>query len=456
MSRPSSSARRVLALAALGSLLAACGADSRPAPDLDLYGDGDGDADLDDELEVTPEVNGPDAPFCLEGDGPAIDSPDLTATLNTLLEANPIAGLAIGLARGDELVFLDGLGEADPHTGLPATADTPFPLASVTKVVVATLALRLVDEGLLELDVDVGAQAPILSSVRNPAFPDVPITPRMLLTHTSTLWDLPFTYDSTWVTSGDAPLPMRDFVVGYFDESSPWSGGDAMWWTDAPPGFFSCYSNMAFGVLGVLLEEVSGASLEDLLRTRIFDPLGMTNTSLRIEAYCEGRLIARGVRPVGASRREGFVDDDLGGDDGPGQPEGHPELASGMLKSSARDLLRFTLAIANGGAWDGVQVLSPTSTALLLSRQLAPTLATCGDGRSDPGEQALGFTHLPEGTDADGVDVDWTGHYGGMAGFSAALWFDPSPDGLRYVILQNQLDLAALYAVELALLSAPR
>ncbi len=373
------------------------------------------------------------------GDAPATPAPTAEREIADVIASGRAAAASVGVSRGTVPVWLHAAGSSQPALGRVATLDTPFMLASVTKTVVATLILQLVEDGALDLDVDVATQAPVLAFVRNPAFPDTAITPRMLLTHTASLYDVPATFDATWATSGDSPVTMRDFVTGYFDVDSVYSGGADMWWPNEP-GRFSCYSNMGMGVLGVLAEEASGLSLEELAQTRIFQPLGMTHTSFRADAFCADTL-ARGVRAEDGA----FVDDDLGM--GP-QPEGHPELASGMLKSSARDLLAFATAIANGGA----NILGEATVATMLTRQLDPALEVCGDGRSDPAQQALGFTHFP---DASGAD--WVGHYGGMNGAAAAMWFvsqSESASAVAYVALTNVADVAVLFDLERSVVTA--
>lgn len=401
-------------------------------------------------LASCPGPRGPDTP---PASGDCVDVDDSSdgvengaaeqaeADIAAAIDEGRVAAAGVGVAVGTDAVWL--------HTGGTigaagaTSSDTPFMLASVTKVVVATAIMQLVEDGALDLDVDVGLQAPLLAAVGNPGFPDVAITPRMLLTHTASIYDLPFTFDATWTSTGDSPVAMRDFVAGYFDPASDSFGGVDAWWPNAP-GTFSCYSNMGVGVLGVLAEEVSGLSLEELTQARIFGPLGMTHTSFRADAFCDD-VLARGVRAEGG----GFVDDNLGA--GP-QPEGHPELASGMLKSSTRDLLVFATAIANGGALGDVRILDEATAFLMLTRQLDPALESCGDGRSDAAQQALGFTHFP---DADGTD--WAGHYGGMNGAGAAMWFvadTPTEPALAYVAVVNVADVAALFEVEAAVVRA--
>lgn len=383
-----------------------------------------------------PEV---DADPCARPDLPGPD-PALAAAMAAPVTDGRLAGLGVAW-EGAGASWAFAAGDADPgaddRPARPATPHTPFLLASVTKPVVATLALQLVEDGRLDLDADLAAIDPAFAGIRHPSAPGVPLTVRHLLTHTSGVRDTMASWDATWTTSGDAELSMREFVLGYFAASGPYAAGEDAW-GGAGPGAMSCYSNMGFGLLGVVVEAAGGASLEAQLHERIGAPLGWRDTSFRADALCS---VARGVRP---GRRRDFVDHNLGS--GP-QPEGHPELASGMLKSSPAELVAFAAAIARGTP----RLLGPASTALLLGRAVDPSLPTCGDGRSDPANQALGFTRFP-----DSAGRDWVGHYGGMNGAASAMWLLPADAGgpLAYVALGNVADLAAIFEVEAAMLRA--
>ena len=133
-------------------------------------------------------------------------------------------------------------GEA--RRGTPVTPATFFRTASVSKMVAAMLALSLSQTGALDLDGDAADALGI--PLRHPAYPSVPITPRMLLSHTSGLTDGPAFFDGP---SRGLTLPEVLSAVRF---------------TAAPPGKAFCYSKSGFGVLGAVLEGASGATLDDL------------------------------------------------------------------------------------------------------------------------------------------------------------------------------------------------
>jgi len=423
------------------SWLAACGDEDGTRPAADAGSDAGAEPDAAVSRDAAPDPDAGPTACRIEagGDEGAVVPPeasDAHDAIAAIVEDRNVAAVAVALGRGDEIRYAETFGQADPSRGVDATTGTAFLLASVTKTVTAVALLQLVEAGAIDLDADVGD---VLGyDVSNPRHPEVPLTARMFLTHTSTLWDVPFTWDETYFVRGDPTLSHSEFVAGYFDPASEWFGGDDAWW-DEEPGLFHCYSNMGAAVLGALVEQASGLDLEEYARRNIFEPLGMHRTSFRIASYCDPEDLARGVQwDEGAGR---FVDHDNGA---PGQPEGHPELASGMLRSTGLDLARFAMAVGGGGA----PILGPETTALMTQRQLGAEVVSCGDGRVDPAEQALVWIHFP---DASGND--WIGHYGGMNGAATSLWLLEG-DAARYVVLMNQSDMDALGAVETALLEA--
>ena len=112
-----------------------------------------------------------------------------------LAEANT-PGISVAVVRGDEVVFSTGVGWADRERGIRTTSDTVFQLASVAKTVTCAGIMALVEDGLLDLDEDINTYLPF--EVHIPDAPDVPITMRQLLTHTSAIRDRWQVWGSPW------------------------------------------------------------------------------------------------------------------------------------------------------------------------------------------------------------------------------------------------------------------
>jgi CubicO group peptidase (beta-lactamase class C family) len=125
-----------------------------------------------------------------------------------LTEANT-PGIAVAVVRGDEVVWSAGVGWADKEHGILVTPETAFQLASVSKTVTCAGIMALVQDGMLDLDADINEYLPF--AVHIPKTPTVPITMRMLLTHTSAIrdrynvWGLPWSTPTLYF-HGDSPI----------------------------------------------------------------------------------------------------------------------------------------------------------------------------------------------------------------------------------------------------------
>ena len=131
-----------------------------------------------------------------------------TAVEKTLANQH-VGGASVAVVRNGQIVFAKAYGSSQPTAATPINVDTPFLIASTSKTVTAVATMQLVERGKLTLDQDVNELlAPLHLTVRNPAFPDVPITVRMLMTHTSSIADASSEFDATFYTTGDAPLSL--------------------------------------------------------------------------------------------------------------------------------------------------------------------------------------------------------------------------------------------------------
>lgn len=183
----------------------------------------------------------------LQGVKPAALGPEIE---RVLAEARG-PGMACGIVRPGQVRWSKGLGLADVEHQRPMLADTLINVGSVSKTVTATAVMQLWEQNRFGLQDDVGKHLPF--ALRNPHFPEVPITFEQLLTHRSSIKDNWPIYDRTYVC-GDSPVALGDWLKGYF------TPGGAYWdednWHQWPPGTVNppaeprCYSNVGFGVLG--------------------------------------------------------------------------------------------------------------------------------------------------------------------------------------------------------------
>lgn len=183
--------------------------------------------------------------------------------------AMQLASLSVLAIRAGQPVYQQAFGRR--HIGKesgsalpdrPATPDTLYRIASISKMMTTLGLMRLVEQGRADLDADVSAY--LGYSVRNPHFPQHPITLRILLTHTSSLRD-----DAGY--SWQLPVSLRDVLV----PGGALYGEGKMWSERAGPGDYFTYCNLAWGVIGTVMERIAGERFDLLMDRLLFQPLGI-------------------------------------------------------------------------------------------------------------------------------------------------------------------------------------
>lgn len=330
------------------------------------------------------------------------------------------AGVAFDL-KGERGSFAEG--PADPVTGRAITPDDPARIASVSKLIVAIGVMKLVEQGRLSLDSDVSEQ--LGWSLRNPAFPDRPITLRQLLSHTSSVRD----GDDIYV------IPLGQTVRATMARPDAWDAAHA-----PGSGYFK-YGNLNFPIIASMIERVTGERFDRWMRREVLDPMSID--ACYNWPSCSDGAVARAVVLMQDGKA---VRDDLGGrrpdcpvyaDDGdpcdlstwrPGE-NGALFSPQGGLRISARGLAHVGLMLLNRGTLDGVRILSPASVDALLSEQWRFD-GTNGD--TDHGfycsyglaTQTLATRQVGCKDDPAGDGVQWTGHAGDAYGLRSGLWID--------------------------------
>jgi len=193
------------------------------------------------------------------------------------MEKADLIGLQVASISNGELVWQGSYGLKNMETGTAVNDSTLFQIASVSKTVTSLGIMLLYDRGQLDLDEDVSSYLPF--EIRNPHFSALPISLRMLLTHTSSMRDNWEIYDTLYTlpAGGDSPIELGPFVRQYFEEGGIYYHPDSNF-ANEKPGSSHAYCNMGYATLGVIIEEVSGLSFPEFMRKEIFKPLGMHNS----------------------------------------------------------------------------------------------------------------------------------------------------------------------------------
>ena len=282
-----------------------------------------------------------------------------------------LPGYHIVVSRHGELAWSATGGHADVENARPIADDTIYRIYSMTKPICAVAALMLWEEGRFEMNDRVKWYIPSFGNQKvfrsgtltAPEF--VPVTEPMrmwhLFSHTAGL-----TYGFVYSNPVDMMYRQAGFEWGVPRDKSLAEICDML--ASLPllfqPGTEWAYS-MSIDVLGRVVEVLSGMSLGEFMRTRIFEPLGMVDTGFHCPADQADRLAALYV-PNPADKT--IVRNDAGGAAALNEPVAH--LGGGGLVSTMADYMRFTEMLRNGGELDGVRILSPRTVEFMASNHL--------------------------------------------------------------------------------------
>ena len=331
------------------------------------------------------------------------------------------AGLAFDRS-GEIASFADGV--ADPKSGRRITIDDPVRVASISKMVTAIGVMKLVDEGRIDLNSDVSKW--LGWPLRNPNFPDQPITISMLLSHTSSLRE----HDDDYV------IPLGGSLRAAMSDPKNWDG------KHGPSDHYFSYVNLNYPIIGSIIEHVTNERFDLWMKQNVLAPM-------KLDACfnwptCSDTAVARAVELDSSEGKP--LKDDLHGrrPDCPifvkdGEPcdlarwklgeNGSLFAPQGGLRISARGLGRIGQMLLNQGMLDGVTIISPHAVDLLLT-QVWRFDGT--NGQVDGGfycSSGNGTHELPNKIPgcADEIGTEGAilvGHSGDAYGMKSGLWID--------------------------------
>lgn len=183
--------------------------------------------------------------------------------IEDLVAQRNLPSVSVAIAKGEDIIFVESFGYANLETGLRATPETSYSLASISKVFTGMSAVILEERG--HLDLNSPANQYLGADKLKARIGDVSdITVRRLLNHTSGL----STYFNFFYEDRDIPRLSMDETIGRY--------GEAL----TSPGEIFSYSNLGYGVLEYIIERQSGLTYSEFLQKEIFTPLGMTRSTV--------------------------------------------------------------------------------------------------------------------------------------------------------------------------------
>ena len=305
----------------------------------------------------------------------AMNAQALDAELRAIVEdpEAPLASLQALAIRSGRVAYEGAFGRrhiADQDApDLPATRDSLYRVASISKLIVTLAVLKLVEAGKLDLDADAGSY--LGYPLRNPHFPDARITLRTMAAHTSSIVD----HGGYFF---DEAIDLREVLLPGGKHH-----GDGLMWAKTRPGDYFRYTNFTWGIIATIVEKVTGERFDRYMKRAVLEPLGMDG---------DFDAAAIPVERVATLYRKRKPDDD----DGPWDPKGpwivqvddyHGTPAvpragpgyvpgrngtrygpQGGLRASASDLGRVMRMLMDGGVLDGKRFLQASTVEAMFAR----------------------------------------------------------------------------------------
>jgi CubicO group peptidase (beta-lactamase class C family) len=266
-----------------------------------------------------------------------INGTDLDNYFNNIILQYNFVSLGACLIKDDKIIWNGAYGYADRELKKQLKTDDIFHLASLSKTITATALMQLYEKELFNLDDDISTYIPV--KVRNPNFPEKPISVRMLLTHTGGFADVMSTGNKLSLgTAGDCEIPLSVFIKELFTPGGKYYSEDLF--SKDEPGTKYSYSNISFSLIGYLVEVLSGQDFSEYCKKNIFIPLEMKNTGWFLRDIDTSRLI------WGYGYHGNF---DSTAEYSKGGRFGIPGYPEGLLRSTLEDLLHFISAFMNEG-----------------------------------------------------------------------------------------------------------
>ncbi len=326
-----------------------------------------------------------------------------------IVEDGEIPTIQVGIIEDGELRYAKGF-------GAQTSLDNVFPIGSIQKMFVAMAILQLYDDGLIDLDADVNDYLPF--SLVNPNYPDVAITPRLLLYHRSGIvreMRYTFCWDTRGVLYPEYKSVYSSEIIGMglgeflnstlADANSPYYQN---WIWEFEPDTEYGYSAVGYQILSYLVEIVSGELFSEYVTTNIFEPLDMTHTSFNVSD------LEHHATPYIRYNHSNHAVPVWAGND--------------VIRSNVQDLAKFILVHMNQGRYGDVQILKPETVEMM--HEIGSPL----------GGTPYGLIQRGYGMAIYSYDGDIFGHSGSSVGGISTVFFSPSSQkGLIYISNLNHI-----------------
>lgn len=329
----------------------------------------------------------------LDVDSPKVLEAFVDGLVLPLMKNHNIPSGTIAIVKGGDVVFAKGYGHQNIAKNIPVDpAKTLFRPGSTSKLFTWVAVMQMVEQGNLDLDVDVNTYLKTFQI--KDSYPGQPVTMRHIMTHTA---------------------GFEEGFVGYLIKDDPAeiiSLAESMKRYQVervnPPGAQSSYSNYATALAGLIVANISGIEFSEYIQREIFDALGMKSSSFKepLPDYLNENMALAYAYESGTFEEKPF---EIISNFGP----------AGAMSATATDMVKFAQAILNGGEYNGGRILKEATVSQMLTRNFSHDDRMAGI--------ALGFYE----TEKNGLR--FVGHGGDTQFFHSDLVIDQQ-NGLAYFV----------------------
>lgn len=354
----------------------------------------------------------------------------LTAALHKIHEQGFINGFSVAIVNDSAVLYTKGFGQADISGQKTYSKNTVQNIASISKTFIGVSLLKAQELGKLNLDDPINNY--LSYEVKNPHYPEVPITIRHLATHTSSILDTDYyemsyvmkdpieTIDTTVVSIPDffngpeTRIPLVEFLEKILSDKGAWYQKEGF--LNKPPGAQYEYSNIAATLAAQVLEGATGIALPKFTQTHILDTLGMTGSGWSFDAIHmedHSRLYAVAKTPLPFYSLITYPD--------------------GGFTTSSSDLAAYLNELMKGFGGKGT-LLQADGYSELFKKQLNASHYANADVEEPSGDERNSGIFMSFRANGQ------IGHSGGDPGVSTHMFFDPTTHLGRILIVNTELD----------------
>jgi len=283
-----------------------------------------------------------------EYNSPSLNSSSsLDSFFTAYMSTYHVPGIAACIIKNDSVFWEGYYGYANIALNIPVSDSTIFNLASISKTIMVTALMQLYEKGYFQLEDSINAYLPF--PVRTPTHPEVPITFKMLLTHTSSIQDN-WNVLSQLYAPGDPTIPLGTFLSDYLTPGGQYYSASLNFYSQIPGTYWS-YCNVGAALAGYLVEILTSVPFDEYCRDSIFVPLNMSNTAWFLRDL-DTSLVAHPYGYWGSAYHDYGL-------------YGYPDYPDGLLRTTLHSLVKFLVMNIKGGESNGIRLLD-TSTVRLI------------------------------------------------------------------------------------------